>query len=142
MTTLRGDLLDPLCPTRQIIDVIGDKWSSIVILLLDRGGPARFNGLARLAEGISFKMLTRTLRRLEREGFVTREIRQTRPIAVSYALTPLARGLVPILDALRTWAETHIGEVASARAAYDRDDAERAGVFPSEARAEVEAETA
>ena len=115
----RGDLFDPDCPTRHMLDAVGDKWTGIVVILL-ADGPCRFNELARIAEGISYKMLTQTLRRLERDGFATRTVEPTRPPSVTYALTPLGRDLLPVLQMLRTWAETHVGTILAARKRYDR----------------------
>lgn len=119
MVSKRGDLFDPDCPTRTVIDLIGDKWTAIVVLLLDEG-PLRFNELSRVAEGISYKMLTQTLRRLERDGYITRTVTPTRPPAVTYALAPLGRSVVPVLDGLRAWSERHIGAIAHARTTFDR----------------------
>ena len=113
-----GDLFDPLCPTRTVIDAIGDKWSTIVIVVLSRNGPTRFNELARTAKGISYKMLTQTLRRLERDGFITRTVEATRPPSVTYGLTPLAKDLVPLLEQIRSWAEVHVGEIVQSRQAH------------------------
>lgn len=117
-----GDLLDPNCPTRHLIDAIGDKWTSIIIVILDRAGPTRFNELARLAN-ISFKVLTTTLRRLERDGFVSREVLPSRPPAVTYALTPLGESLLPVLAILRAWAEANVSTIVRSRAVADRTGA-------------------
>ncbi len=73
----RGDLFDPECPARTVVAAIGDKWSAIIMLVLDEE-PMRFNELARTAKTISFKMLTQTLRRLERDGFVSRTVTTSR----------------------------------------------------------------
>ncbi len=113
------DLLDPLCPTRQVVDAIGDKWTSILIIFLDLLGPTRFNELARHAQ-ISFKVLTAVLRRLERDGFVTRTVVPTRPPAVTYALTPLGISLLPVLATVRVWAEANVPKIAEARVKHDR----------------------
>ena len=118
----RGDLFDPDCPTRTVMEAIGDKWTGIVILLLDER-PLRFNELARTASGISFKMLTQTLRRLERDGFLSRTVTPSRPPAVTYALTTLGRNVVPVLDALRDWSELHVGAITKSRVIFDRDAA-------------------
>ncbi len=99
------------------MDAIGDKWTAIVLILLDRHGPTRFNELGRLAPGISFKMLTQTLRRLERDGLVSRSVEPTRPPAVTYELTPLALDLVPLIEQIRSWAETHVAQIVAARTA-------------------------
>lgn len=121
--TRRWDLFDPQCPTRQLVDAIGDKWTSILIVLLDRDGPTRFNELARRAH-ISFKVLTTSLRRLERDGLVSRMVEPTRPPSVTYALTPLGASLIPVLGAIRAWAESNVSSILEARSVHD----ERAGV--------------
>jgi DNA-binding HxlR family transcriptional regulator len=119
---LRGDLLDQNCPTRLVLDSIGDMWTSMVVYLLARNGPMRFNVLARCATGISAKVLTQTLRRLERDGLVTRSVEPTRPPAVTYALTPLGATLSPVLEGIRQWAETNVPAILTHRASYEAAD--------------------
>ena len=106
------------CPTRVILDRIGDKWAVLALGLLQRE-PVRFNQLRRLIEGISQKMLSQTLKSLERDGLVDRRAIATVPVTVEYSLTPLGRTLSATLDALRDWAESHIGEVRAAQKRYD-----------------------
>src|ERR1700730_4598488 len=98
------------CPTRVILDRIGDKWAVLALGLL-QDEPVRFNQLRRRIEGISQKMLSQTLKSLERDGLVGRRAIATVPVTVEYSLTPLGRTLSATLDALRDWAEDHIGEV-------------------------------
>ena len=95
------------CPTRVVLDRIADKWAVLVLGLL-RDGPVRFNRLRRDIEGISQKMLSQTLKNLERDGLVQRTAFPTVPVTVEYALTPLGRTLTDTFDALRLWAERHI----------------------------------
>lgn len=106
------------CPTRQMLDRIGDKWTVLVVQVLDQG-PMRFNGLKRRIGGVSQKMLAQTLRHLERDGLVSRHVFATTPVTVEYALTPLGRTLVGALTPLIAWSEGRIGEVTAARTAFD-----------------------
>jgi DNA-binding HxlR family transcriptional regulator len=106
------------CPTRQVLDRIGDKWTVLVIGLLE-GGPRRFSQLQRQIGGISQKMLTQTLRNLERDGLVNRTLYPEVPPRVEYRLTPLGETLCTPIAVIRYWAEAHIGEVTEAQTAYD-----------------------
>lgn len=106
------------CPTRTVLDTIADKWSTLVLDLLGRG-PQRFGALRRSIGGISQKMLTQTLRNLERDGLVARRVYPTTPPSVEYALTPLGETLTGPIAALREWAERNIDDVLAARAAFD-----------------------
>ena len=116
------------CEVRQILDRIGDKWSLLVIALLDRHR-LRFTELRREIDGVSQRMLTVTLRQLERDGLVRRTVHAVVPPRVDYELTSLGVTLHETIQALVTWTESHQNEIAAARAAYD-------------ARAAHEAETA
>lgn len=118
-----GDACNPDCPTRHILDRIGDKWAVLVLLTL-KDGPVRFNLLRRRIGAISQKMLSQTLKSLERDGLVSRAAFPTVPVTVEYALTPLADGLIGLLDEIARWAETHVGDIVAARRAYDGDQAE------------------
>jgi DNA-binding HxlR family transcriptional regulator len=109
--------------TRQVLDRVGDKWSLLVVAALS-DGPRRFNELKRGIEGISQRMLTLTLRSLERDGLLTRTMFPTIPPRVDYELTPLGRSLIDCVAALAKWAETHRGDIQSAR---DRFDAKSKG---------------
>lgn len=117
-TAPRGDVFAANCPTRQLLDRIADKWSTLILLILD-GEPMRFNGLRRRIEGISQKMLSQTLKALERDGLVARAAEATVPVTVTYSITPLGRALVISLQAMIDWAETRMGEVEAAQRAYD-----------------------
>jgi DNA-binding HxlR family transcriptional regulator len=112
------DLYDRKCGSRQVLDRIGDRWSVLVVLTL-AGGTKRYGELARRIDGVSQKMLTQTLRALERDGLVTRTAHATVPPRVDYALTDLGRSLLGLLSGLRSWATTHLDEVEAARARYD-----------------------
>ncbi|MFJ9179987.1 winged helix-turn-helix transcriptional regulator [Streptomyces sp. NPDC102360] len=110
---VRGDLLDPLCPTRQLLDRVGTKWTSMVVKVLAEQAPGeiRFAELRRRAPGISQKMLSVTLQSLVRDGLVARRVEPTVPPAVHYRLTGLGLSLEQPLAALRVWAETHMPEI-------------------------------
>lgn len=106
------------CPTRLVLDRIADKWTVLLLGLL-QDGPVRFNTLRRKVEGLSQKMLAQTLRSLERDGLVTRTVFATVPVTVEYALTPLGATLADAVAPLTRWAETHIAAVQLAQAGYD-----------------------
>ncbi|GAB2562954.1 winged helix-turn-helix transcriptional regulator [Kribbella endophytica] len=116
------------CEVRQILDRIGDKWSLLVIALLDNRS-LRFTELKKTIDGVSQRMLTVTLRQLERDGLVRRTVHPVVPPRVDYALTPLGVTLHATIQSLVNWTETHQNQIALARAAYDiRTAAEKAGV--------------
>jgi DNA-binding HxlR family transcriptional regulator len=106
------------CPTRQALDRIADKWTALVVGLLAEG-PHRFGELRRAVDGISQKMLTQTLRSLERDGLVDRRAYPTVPVTVEYSLTPLGLTLTEPLAAIRAWAEEHTEAVLAARERYE-----------------------
>jgi DNA-binding HxlR family transcriptional regulator len=106
------------CEVRQILDRIADKWSLLTIALLE-GRTLRFSELQRRIDGISQRMLTVTLRHLERDGLVRRTVHPVVPPRVDYELTPLGATLHHTIQALVTWTEGHQNEIAVARAAYD-----------------------
>jgi len=108
------DVYDDSCPSRTALRLIGDRWTALVVgVLAER--PHRFGELRRRIGGISQKMLTQTLRALERDGLVSRTVLPTSPVMVEYELTPLGTSLVGPLAAIRFWAEDHIAEVLRAR---------------------------
>ncbi|WP_435768821.1 winged helix-turn-helix transcriptional regulator [Nocardioides sp. SYSU DS0651] len=106
------------CEVRQILDRIADKWSLLVIALLERR-TMRFNELRREIDGISQRMLTVTLRHLERDGLVRRTVHAEVPPRVEYELSPLGCTLLEIIQSLVSWTEQHQHEIAHARAAFD-----------------------
>jgi DNA-binding HxlR family transcriptional regulator len=106
------------CPTRQILDRVGDKWAVLILLLL-RDGPVRFNQLRRAIEGISQKMLSQVLKSLERDGLIRRRAIATVPVTVEYSITPLGTTLAAAVDPLRDWAERNLKEVSAAQRRYD-----------------------
>ena len=106
------------CPTRLLFDQISDKWSMMVLTVLD-AGPLRFNAIKRHLEGVSQKALTQCLRRLERNGLVSRTVIPVSPVAVEYEITPLGRALQRPLKALHDWMLEHLGEIDTAREVFD-----------------------
>jgi DNA-binding HxlR family transcriptional regulator len=102
------------CPTRQALDRLADKWTVLVVGLLEQR-PHRFGELLRSIDGISQKMLTQTLRSLELDGLVDRRVKATVPVTVEYSLTATGRTLTEPLDAIRRWAEQHIERILAAR---------------------------
>lgn len=105
-------------PHRELLDQVLDKWSlSVLNQLCER--PCRFNELRRAIPQVTQKSLTATLRRLERNGVIGREVVSTRPVAVSYRITPLGKTLRPPIDVLLAWASANLPAIARARAAFD-----------------------
>jgi DNA-binding HxlR family transcriptional regulator len=112
------DVFQRQCPTRLVLDRIADKWTLLVLLRLD-AAPCRFNQLRREIDGISQKVLSQTLRTLERDGLVDRKVFATVPVTVEYTITPLGRTLTGTVAALREWAEHNIETVLEAQRRYD-----------------------
>lgn len=106
------------CPVRNVIDKIGDKWSVLVLLHLSKDAH-RFTVLRRLVPDISQRVLTSTLRKLEREGLLWREVKPTIPPAVTYGLTDLGRSLIQHLEALAAWAKANRNQIEKARVTFD-----------------------
>ena len=107
------------CPIRNVVAQIGDKWSILILFSLVDGAD-RFNSLKSRIEGISQRMLTQTLRDLERDGFVSRTVYAQVPVKVEYDLTPLGKGLTSSVWNLVSWADSHLQEIKSARDKYDQ----------------------
>jgi len=115
---LRGDPYKAGCATRRILDRIGDRWTVLVVGVLG-DGDARFSELRRQIEGVSQKMLTQTLRALERDGLVRRTVHPEVPVRVEYALTDAGRTLLEPLRALQQWSIEHLGDVSASQDSYD-----------------------
>lgn len=113
------DAFSALCPSRRLLDTIGDKWVSLAIVALGLRGPLRYSELASQIEGVSQKMLTQSLRRMERDGLLTRTVTPSVPVRTDYELTPLGQTLLPVIGHLKAWAEEHMPDVDAARTAYD-----------------------
>lgn len=117
------------CPSRDLLDRVSDKWVVLIMCALagdNAGGrrapePLRYSELARIIAGVSQKMLTQTLRTLERDGLVTRTVTPTVPVTVHYALTDLGRSLHRTMRQVRSWAQDNMDEVRTHRDAYDAD---------------------
>lgn len=119
---LEFDVYAAACPSRQALDRIADRWTTLIIgQLAER--PHRFGELRRAIDGISQKMLTQTLRGLERDGLVSRRVLPSTPVAVEYALTPLGETLIAPMTAIHAWAEAHVPEMMAARRAYEEQTA-------------------
>jgi DNA-binding HxlR family transcriptional regulator len=106
------------CPIRDVLSRLGDKWTTLIVVAL-AGGPRRFSQLSREIPDISKRMLTQTLRDLERDGMITRTVFPTKPPSVEYDLAPLGRSLLDPLSYLIGWSERNHAEITSARARYD-----------------------
>jgi DNA-binding HxlR family transcriptional regulator len=117
----RGDLFDPLCPTRRLLDRLGTKWISMTVKVLAEAAPGevRFAELQRRMTGVSQKMLSVTLQGMARDGLVARRVEPTVPPRVHYRLTPLGLSLDEPLAAVRAWAEEHMAEIDRANHAAD-----------------------
>jgi DNA-binding HxlR family transcriptional regulator len=116
---MANTIFDADCPTRHVLESISKKWAALALFLLSEK-PHRFSDLLRGIDGISQKVLTQTLRNLERNGLVKRTVNsKTVPISVTYSLTPLGRSLAKPIDAIRHWTEEHSGQVLKAQKAYD-----------------------
>lgn len=116
---MKPNIYDPSCPTRTVLDRIGDKWTALVVLVL-LDGPQRFSALRTRIGGVAPKVLTETLRRLERDGILTRTAYPEMPPRVEYELTPLGRSLEPPIRSIAAWAEANVPHITAARDAYDR----------------------
>lgn len=112
------NVYDPDCPTRRVLDRIADKWTVLVVGAL-AGGTLRFGQVRREVRGISQKVLTETLRGLERDGIVNRKVYASVPPKVEYSLTPLGRSLGGLVESVREWAETNIEAVLDSQKAHD-----------------------
>lgn len=105
------------CPGHELLATLSDKWVTLALSAL-ADGPQRYAELSRTIAGASQKMLTQTLRKLERDGLITRTVTPSVPARVDYELTELGHSLLPVQRAIKLWAETHIEQVHAARAAY------------------------
>ena len=106
------------CPVRMVLDHVAAKWTSLILLELLRG-PQRFNALGRALPDISKRMLTQSLRDLERDGMVTRTVYDTKPPSVEYALTPMGTSFMGPFGQLIDWAEAHFSPMQEARQVFD-----------------------
>lgn len=117
----RHDVFSRECPSRKLLDLVADKWTMLILPALS-AGPRRNNELMRMIQGISQKMLTQTVRELERNGLVKRRDYSEVPPRVEYSLTELGRSLAGPLEAIDVWVEAHFHEVEAARFKFDGKD--------------------
>jgi DNA-binding HxlR family transcriptional regulator len=113
------DIFNDRCPTRMVLERLADKWTVLIVGQLAHG-TRRFGELRREIRGISPKVLTQTLRTLERDGLVVRRVYASVPPKVEYTLTPLGRTLIVLVENIRNWAETHIESVLAAQQSFDQ----------------------
>lgn len=119
MDTACWNVMTAACPTRQVLDRVADKWTMLVILALESKGTMRFSELRRHVEGITQKMLTQTLRGMERDGLLTRDVIATVPVTVKYTLTSLGHSLSGAVAVIREWSYGNIDQIESARVDFD-----------------------
>jgi DNA-binding HxlR family transcriptional regulator len=126
MTAAEYNAFLAVCPSHKLLERISGKWVALILSALGSGPectgeprPMRYSELSRLLAGVSQKMLTQTLRALERDGLVSRTVTPTVPVTVTYALTGLGLSLHQTMRGLKIWAETHMDDVLTNRAAYD-----------------------
>ncbi|MFD6456317.1 winged helix-turn-helix transcriptional regulator, partial [Nocardia sp. NPDC060220] len=108
------------CPSRPILDQIADKWSMMVMAILDE--PRRFNEIKRRLDGVTQRVLTQTLRRLERNGMIVRRVLATSPVGVEYSRTPLGESLREPFDRLYAWTVANADEIQARQIDYDRGE--------------------
>lgn len=117
---LPPDAFLKVCPSRAVLARVGQKWTVLVMVAL-QGDPSRFGDIRRRLEGVSQKMLTQTLRAMERDGLIERCIFDERPLRVEYTLSPLGRSLLPLVSALKAWAEQSLAAVEASNRRFDRN---------------------
>ena len=116
---LPPDAFLKVCPSRGVLARVGQKWTVLAMVAL-QDAPMRFGDIRRRLEGVSQKMLTQTLRAMERDGLIERNVYDERPLRVEYALSPLARTLLPLVVALKGWAEDSLKVIEANNRAFDR----------------------
>ena len=121
-TPHEGNLYCATCPCRDVLDLVASKWSTLIIGRIEDEA-LRFGQLKRAIPGITQKMLTQTLRKLEQDGLVAREVLPTRPPQVEYSLTGLGRSVTEPLAAIRDWAEQHLPDIQAARERFEANEA-------------------
>ena len=115
-----------MCPSRKLLDRISDKWVTLILCALGNSGeprPMRYSELSRLLAGVSQKMLTQTLRALERDGLITRTVTPTVPVTVAYELTALGNSLHAMVRGIKDWAEANMDDVLANRETHDGREA-------------------
>lgn len=121
MNELTPDVYAAACPSRKVLGLIGEKWVCLVVGALSAHNVLRFGELKRICEGVSQKMLTQTLRKLERDGLVIRTVYADKlPLKVEYQLSPLGKSLIPVLQQVKSWAETNLHKINKNRMAFEQ----------------------
>lgn len=115
----KSDLITEICPIRNVVSRFGDKWSLLVLLVIDRGGVIRFNELGRMIPDISTRVLSTTLKTLEADGLIDRKVYALVPPKVEYSLTETGKSLIPLLMQLTEWAQTNMKKVMEHRSEYE-----------------------
>lgn len=115
----KSDLITEICPIRNVVSRFGDKWSLLVLLVIDRGGVIRFNELGRMIPDISTRVLSTTLKTLEADGLIDRKVYAQVPPKVEYSLTETGKSLIPLLMKLTEWAQTNMKNVMEHRSEYE-----------------------
>ena len=117
MSDVIYDVMNPKCPTQQVLDLVASKWTMLIILALGDGA-LRYSALQRRVQGVTKKMLTQTLRALERDGLLRRRVYDTVPVQTDYELTPTGQSLAAAVSVIRSWAYDHIEDIGRARRAF------------------------
>lgn len=120
---MRYDVYTQACPSRLVLDRVADKWAVLILGRID-DEPVRFNQLRREIQGISQKVLSQTLKKLERDGLIRREVFATVPVTVEYSITGLGKTLADTIRSLARWAEANIEAVTTAQKRYDEAQSE------------------
>ena len=121
MSKLKANVYAANCSSREVLVLISEKWVCLVVCALSKQKILRFGELKRICEGVSQKMLTQTLRKLERDGLVTRTVYADKlPLKVEYQLSPLGESLVPVIQRIKAWAETNFDVINKNRLAFEK----------------------
>lgn len=121
MTRLKANVFAENCSSREVLVLISEKWVCLVVCALSKQKALRFGELKRRCEGVSQKMLTQTLRKLERDGLVIRTVYADKlPLKVEYQLSPLGKNLVPVIQQVKSWAETNMDKINKNRMAFEK----------------------
>ncbi|MFT5134445.1 MAG: DNA-binding HxlR family transcriptional regulator [Gammaproteobacteria bacterium] len=123
MSKLKANVFAAKCSSREVLVLISEKWVCLVVCALSKQNILRFGELKRVCEGVSQKMLTQTLRKLERDGLVNRTVYADKlPLKVEYQLSPLGENLVPVIQQVTSWAETNMDKINKHRMAFEKKD--------------------
>ncbi|SFI54876.1 winged helix-turn-helix transcriptional regulator [Celeribacter neptunius] len=122
MDHISYDMFRRTCPSHTVLELLSNKWAYLAVMALKRGRH-RYSEMQRRLEGVSPKMLTQTLRALERDGLVLREVYPVVPPRVEYELTPLGEELAALMSSLRDWGEAHVPDILAARARFEAEKA-------------------